>query len=192
MMDTAARPQLDPMEALCEQYALPSIDLAAFAPQQDAIRLVHHTIARKLRVLPLSRVGSVLTIVLSEPNLSTIDALRFATGLCVETVLAPADEIHAAITRFYNVEPVIGQQASLVADVKLEVETRSYGEEAAAAFDQRSGALVQAALHGPHVTRHVHQRRNVAHSWYVGSLENQPSYEQAIADALRAMSGGGK
>lgn len=137
-------------------------------------------------------VGSVLTIVLSEPNLSTIDALRFATGLCVETVLAPADEIDAAITRFYNVEPVIGQQASLVADVKLEVETRSYGEEAAAAFDQRSGALVQAALHGPHVTRHVHQRRNVAHSWYVGSLENQPSYEQAIADALRAMSGGGK
>jgi thymidylate synthase ThyX len=41
------------------------------------------------------------------------------------------------------------------------VETRSYGEEAVAAFDQRSPALVQAALHGPprHEARSPAQKR---------------------------------
>jgi Type II secretion system (T2SS), protein E, N-terminal domain len=178
MTDTAARQQLDPLEALCEQYALPSIDLSAFAPQQEAIKLVHHSIARKLRVLPLSRVGSVLTVVMAEPNLSTVDALRFATGYCVETILAPADELDAAITRFYQLdEPQIEIEAE-----RPVVET-SYPLKSEAT----AAALIASAMNSPHVRTHIALRGNVHRGFYVGSIDEVTDYAAAIEAALKAV-----
>jgi hypothetical protein len=180
MNDTAARPQpeLSPLEQLCIEHALPCVDLAAFSPQPEALRLVHHTIARKLQVLPLSRVGPVLTIILSEPNLCTVDSLRFATGLFVETVLAPAGEIDAAIARFYGLdEPQIEVEGE-----RLEVEI-SY----LLRTEQTANALISAAMNSPRISKHVSLRANVHRAFYVGSIDAPTDFTAAIEAALKAV-----
>jgi len=180
MMDTAARPQheLTPLEQLSVDYALPAVDLSAFAPQQEALRLIHSSIARKLRVLPLSRVGSVFTVVMAEPNLSTVDALRFATGLCVETVLAPTDELDAAVTRFYQLdEPQIEIEAEPpVVDTSDPLKTEA-----------TATALIASAMNSPHVRKHIALRGNVHRGYYVGSIDAPTDYAAAIESALKAV-----
>jgi hypothetical protein len=172
---TAACPQheLSPLEQLCIEHALPCVDLAAFSPQPEAIRLVHHSIARKLQVLPLSRVGPVLTIVLSEPNLSTVDLLRFSTGLCVEIVLTVPEALDEAITRFYNVAP---------ADTLFE-EVR-YTEEHSAKFIEKSNLLISSALTS-HTVKHVRRRADGYHAWEIEVPTESAS--ELIAQALRQL-----
>lgn len=177
MSDTAARQQseLKPLEQLSIDWALPSVDLAAFTAQPEAIRLVHHTIARKLQVLPLGRVGSVLTIVLSEPSLSTIDLLRFSTGLCIECVLAPAQDIDAAITRFYNVVPNTLDE---------EVREVRYTEEHSAKFIQKSNLLISSAMTS-HTVKHMRRRADGHHAWNIEVPTESAS--ELIDQALRQL-----
>jgi Type II secretion system (T2SS), protein E, N-terminal domain len=190
MNDATARqqPELTPLEALTVEHGLPAVALEYFSPS-DAIKLVPLELCRRLKVLPLSRVGSVLTVVMSHQDLAAIDALRFFTsGLCIEVVVAPAEDLKQAIQRFYNVQlPRVIEQSNLVADVELEVKARSYGEEAADAFDQRINALIASAMNSSHVRKHVALRSNVHRAFYVGSIDGPTDYTAAIESALKAV-----
>ncbi|TDO16821.1 MULTISPECIES: type IV-A pilus assembly ATPase PilB [Halomonas] len=77
------------------EYGLPILDL-------DAIRLESlppaadypEKILRRLRVLPLVRHGHRLTVAVPYPStLALLDELQFATGLALEGVLAPVDQL---------------------------------------------------------------------------------------------------
>ena len=96
-------PEVEKLEMLCSRYGLPVVDLNAFNPQAEAISLIPVTFARQWKLLPLSRVGSTLTVCVANPlALHAIDGARFATGLRAEVVVAPAEAIEAAIPRFYG------------------------------------------------------------------------------------------
>jgi len=177
MTDATARQQLDPLEQLSVDYALPAVDLSAFNPQPAATALVHHTIAQRLGVLPLSRVGSTLTVVMDSHDLSAVDILRFATGLCIEVVVAPAEDITAAITRFYQLdEPQIEIEAERpVADPSYVVRT-----------EQTANALITIAMNSPHISKHVALRTNVHRAYYVGGIDGLTDYAAAIEAAMKA------
>jgi len=88
---------------LSRQYGVPSINLKDYEIDPNVIKLIPKDTAARYKVLPLSRVGSVLRIAMTDPtNVFAIDDIKFITGFNVEPVLASEATIGDAITRFYG------------------------------------------------------------------------------------------
>ena len=87
---------------LSRQYGVPSINLAFFEVDSEVIKLVPEDTARRYEIVPLSRVGSSLTIAMVDPtNVFAMDDIKFMTGFNVEPVVASESAIREAIERFY-------------------------------------------------------------------------------------------
>jgi hypothetical protein len=88
---------------LSRQYGVSSINLKDYEIDPNVIKLIPQDTAARYHVLPLSRVGSVLTIAMTDPtNVFAIDDIKFMTGFNVEPVVASEAAIGDAITRFYG------------------------------------------------------------------------------------------
>jgi type IV pilus assembly protein PilB len=88
---------------LSRQYGVPSINLKYYEIDPNVIKLIPQDTAMRYQVIPLSRVGSVLTIAMTDPtNVFAMDDIKFMTGFNVEPVVASESAIGEAITRFYG------------------------------------------------------------------------------------------
>src|SRR6267143_1953286 len=88
---------------LSRQYRVPSINLKYYEIDPNVIKLIPQDTASRYQVIPLSRVGSVLTIAMTDPtNVFAMDDIKFMTGFNVEPVVASESAIGDAITRFYG------------------------------------------------------------------------------------------
>jgi type IV pilus assembly protein PilB len=88
---------------LSRQYGVPSINLKYYEIDPTVIKLIPQDTALRYQVIPLSRVGSVLTIAMTDPtNVFAMDDIKFMTGFNVEPVVASESAIGDAITRFYG------------------------------------------------------------------------------------------
>ena len=93
----------DITDALSRQYGVPSINLKNYEIDPNVIKLIPQETASRYHLIPLSRVGSVLTIAMTDPtNVFAMDDIKFMTGLNVEPVVASEAAIGDAITRFYG------------------------------------------------------------------------------------------
>jgi hypothetical protein len=157
------------LQELCERYGLPVIELDGFQPQEDAVKLISLNLASKWQVLPLSKVGCVLTVVIADPlAIPTIDALRFHTGLRIEVVVAPAEDIAKTLPRFYG-----------VVNERVVVYTPKV-------FEAKTNACVAVALRSPHIPKTNHQRlMHQPETFDLGCVDTEISYDAAIAEAIR-------
>jgi type IV pilus assembly protein PilB len=88
---------------LSRQYGVPSINLKFYEIDPNVIKLIPQDTALRYQVIPLSRVGSVLTIAMTDPtNVFAMDDIKFMTGFNVEPVVASESAIGDAIIRFYG------------------------------------------------------------------------------------------
>jgi type IV pilus assembly protein PilB len=88
---------------LSRQYGVPSINLKYYEIDPTVIKLIPQDTATRYQVIPLSRVGSVLTIAMTDPtNVFAMDDIKFMTGFNVEPVVASESAIGEAIGRFYG------------------------------------------------------------------------------------------
>src|ERR1700752_5333766 len=88
---------------LSRQYGVPSINLKFYEIDPNGIKLIPQDTALRYQVIPLSRVGSVLTIAMTDPtNVFAMDDIKFMTGFNVEPVVASESAIGEAISRFYG------------------------------------------------------------------------------------------
>src|SRR6266705_1519962 len=88
---------------LSRQYGVPSINLKYYEIDPNVIKLIPQDTASRYQVVPLSRVGSVLTIAMTDPtNVFAMDDIKFMTGFNVEPVAASESAIGDAISRFYG------------------------------------------------------------------------------------------
>ena len=88
---------------LSRQYGVPSINLKYYEIDPNVIKLIPQDTALRYQVVPLSRVGSVLTIAMTDPtNVFAMDDIKFMTGFNVEPVVASESAIGEAISRFYG------------------------------------------------------------------------------------------
>ncbi len=89
--------------ALSKQYGVPSINLAYFEIDPSVIKLIPVEVAQKYLVIPLSRVGSTLTIATADPtNVFAMDDIKFITGFNVEPVVATEASITEALEKYYG------------------------------------------------------------------------------------------
>ncbi len=88
---------------LSRQYGVPSINLELFHIEEETVRLISHEVAIKYSVLPISKVGSTLTMAMADPtNVFAMDDIKFMTGLNVEPVIASEASIQKAIGDYYS------------------------------------------------------------------------------------------
>ncbi len=76
------------------QYGIPAVDLSYFEIDPAVIKLIPYEVAKRYEILPLSRVGSSLTIAMADPtNVFALDDIKFMTGYNVEPVVVAESEI---------------------------------------------------------------------------------------------------
>lgn len=93
----------DIAKVLSRRYGVPSINLSYFEIDTTVINLIPRETAQKYHLLPLSRVGSVLTIAMLDPtNVTALDDIKFMTGFNIEPVVASESSITEAIEKYYG------------------------------------------------------------------------------------------
>ncbi len=126
---------------LSRQYGVPSINLSYFEVDQAVIKLIPEDTARRYEVLPLSRVGSSLTIAMVDPtNVFAMDDIKFMTGFNIEPVVASEAAIAEALKKFYGsaedqikkiTDELGGEEAALELEAEQEALDMSQLEKAA-------------------------------------------------------------
>jgi type IV pilus assembly protein PilB len=93
----------DVIAVLSRQYGVPSINLKYYEVEPEVLKLVPRETAVRYEVVPLSRVGSTLTIAMTDPtNVFAMDDIKFMTGYTVEPVVASESSINQALHRYYG------------------------------------------------------------------------------------------
>ena len=88
---------------LSRQYGVPSINLAYFDVDPSVIKLIPMDTSIKYQILPLSRVGSSLTVAMVDPtNVFAMDDIKFMTGFNIEPVVASETAIMESIKKHYG------------------------------------------------------------------------------------------
>jgi len=93
----------DISSVLSKQYGVPSINLAYFEIDVSVIKLIPVETAQKYLIVPLSRVGSTLTVATADPtNVFAMDDIKFMTGFNVEPVVATESSLQQALEKYYG------------------------------------------------------------------------------------------
>ena len=88
---------------LAKQYRVPAVDLAKVSVDTKIIKLVPADVARKHLVLPLRRVGRMLTVAMTNPtDFTAIDALKFITRLEIEPVIVGEYTLQKHLENYYG------------------------------------------------------------------------------------------
>ncbi len=115
---------------LSRQYGVPSINLKFYEVDPMVTKLIPQETAVRYQIVPLSRVGSTLTIAMTDPtNVFAMDDIKFMTGFNVEPVVASESAIAEAIQKFYGevatvqeLDKVMKDLAGEEADLELAAE----------------------------------------------------------------------
>src|SRR2546428_10692307 len=103
---------------LSRQYGVPSINLKYYEIDPNVIKLIPQDTAARYQVIPLSRVGSVLTIAMTDPtNVFAMDDIKFMTGFNVEPVVASESAISEAIAKFYGEAESVEELSKVMKDL---------------------------------------------------------------------------
>jgi type IV pilus assembly protein PilB len=93
----------DLVRALARQHRVPAVDLERVKLDPKIIKMIPADIAVKHQVLPLRRVGRVLTVAMANPtDLGVIDDLKFITRHDIEPVIAGDFTLKKIIEREYE------------------------------------------------------------------------------------------
>jgi type IV pilus assembly protein PilB len=93
----------DIAQALSKQFGYPSINLSKFDIDEKVLELIKPEMARKHIVMPVHRIGSILTLAMADPsNLFVQEEIRFSTNLRIQAVIAPESSIIEGIDKYYG------------------------------------------------------------------------------------------
>ncbi len=133
---------------LSRQYGVPSINLKFYEVDPAVIKLVPQETAIRYQIVPLSRVGSTLTIAMTDPtNVFAMDDIKFMTGFNVEPVVASETAISEAIHKLYGDIESVEELDKVMKDLAGENESLELTGEDAETMDLQS--LEKAAEEAP-------------------------------------------
>jgi len=116
-------------KALSIQWGLDYIDLTGFEIDPAAVNVLPQHIARRHRVVPITKSKTRLKLAISDPlNVIALDDVRLITGLEIDPVVAAQEDIAAAIGRMYGMG-TIDEAMRQASNLDLEIPTDDRGEE---------------------------------------------------------------
>ncbi|MET0891197.1 MAG: type IV-A pilus assembly ATPase PilB [Stenotrophomonas maltophilia] len=94
-------PQMAAANAI--EFGMPLLDVAAFDPVHNALKLVSDELVQKHQVLPLFKRGNKLFVGVSDPTRThALDEIKFHTNLVVEPILVDEDSLRRALEQWSN------------------------------------------------------------------------------------------
>lgn len=95
----------DIMNILSRELDVPPIDMSRVTVDPEVMKLIPEKLARRHTVIPLSRVGNVLTLVVSDPtDVLAIDDIKTITGCDIELLLATRQGLLNTLRVYYETE----------------------------------------------------------------------------------------
>ena len=93
------------LNMLAQQYGMEVMDLSGYDIPEEVITSFRGDYARYYNVLPVAKDDTLFTIAMGDPtNVETLDTLRYLLGTDIDAVIAPEDQISAAIAKYYPSE----------------------------------------------------------------------------------------
>ena len=94
-------PQMAAANAI--EFGMPLLDISAFDPLHNAMKLVSEELITKHQVLPLFKRGSKLFVGVSDPTRThALDEIKFHTNLVVEPILIDEDSLRRTLDQWLN------------------------------------------------------------------------------------------
>jgi type IV pilus assembly protein PilB len=85
-----------------EQLGTPRVDLSTYVLEPETVRLVPDRVSRQFKLIPLFKIGNVLTIAMVDPlDIVALDEVKLATNLEVDVVVATESQIQEAIEKHH-------------------------------------------------------------------------------------------
>ncbi|MEW6684938.1 MAG: type IV-A pilus assembly ATPase PilB [Candidatus Edwardsbacteria bacterium] len=110
------------IEFLGKQFGVPTINLSKCEIESSVLKLVSPEIAQRFQVLPISRVGRILTLAMANPSdVFTIDDIKFFTGLEVKPVVSAEGAIVKAIEKYYGASASLNEAIKAIETEEMEV-----------------------------------------------------------------------
>jgi type IV pilus assembly protein PilB len=101
----------DLISALSEGLSFPLIDLKRFKIDSEITKIIPHNIARLYQIIPISKIGDVITLAMADPlNVFAIDHVEALTGYKINPIISSGQDILQAIEVSYpdNTKDMIG------------------------------------------------------------------------------------
>jgi type IV pilus assembly protein PilB len=96
--------EIDIVIALVVQCNLPYIAVAKHMIDKDVARLIPSDVARRNRLVPLDKIGNILSVVMQNPlDESMRHEVEALTGCCIATFISTRSEIDQVLERIYPV-----------------------------------------------------------------------------------------
>ncbi len=125
---------------LGRQLGIANIDLAAQTIAPEIIALVPVHVARRYRIIPLSKEKNVLSVAMSDPlNVFALDDLKRVTGCRIEPVVSSEAQVIKAIEQYYTSKDALSAVED-IGEVALEIVGEEEEEEEIGAAELRERA----------------------------------------------------
>jgi len=112
----------DLLSLLVKELNIPTINLAKYKIDPKLKEVVSERIARQYHMIPLSSLGSTITVALSDPfNIFAIDDLRVLTNKNIDVVLSENAKIAQALDDYYGADDV-----QSVAEVSRDIDVEDF------------------------------------------------------------------
>jgi type IV pilus assembly protein PilB len=93
----------DLLGLIAEQVKYPPIDLEGYVPDKKVLETLAQDMAKTHGVFPVSRIGNVLTLAVSNPyDIVKLDDIKLITNCDLRLVLALEDPLKKAVDKAYN------------------------------------------------------------------------------------------
>ena|SRR3989338_5940444 len=90
-------------QAITLQYGFPFLPLENYEINQEALTLVNANVARQYNLIPVDRIGELLTVAMSNPlNTQAIEDVEMITKCQVQIFVSTISAITRAISKYYG------------------------------------------------------------------------------------------
>lgn len=88
---------------MSDKLEIPMISLSAMKIDAEVVRLIPKKIAAHYELIPISKIGNVLTVAMSDPlNVFALDDIKQATGCDIRPIVTTTSEIQKALETYWG------------------------------------------------------------------------------------------
>lgn len=103
LVDMGYISQKDLMVVMSQQLNIPPINLTKYKVDKEVLQLIPEKIARQYSLLPISKIGKMITVAMSDPlNIFAMDDIKILTNFKIDLVIATENDIREAINKYYG------------------------------------------------------------------------------------------
>lgn len=93
----------DIAQALTAQYGFPYLPLTNYEINPEILKVIPRRVAQQYLLVPIDKIGSNLTIAMSNPlNTQALEDIEILCGCTIQVFVSTSSDIKAAIAKYYK------------------------------------------------------------------------------------------